>query len=167
LEMTISRLSWTFNLDFYNYTEANVLWAIGWCMILLAILIHLPLRAIATFALIVIAGHDITDHLGDQLKGLQQSPFAHFLQILYFGGDFRWFDTGPRLVVLYSIIPWIGVIAAGYCFGVVMMRSPEERRRLCYRIGGLAVLAFLVLRTFNIYGNPWGWSPSGGVLKGL
>jgi len=167
-EMTISRLSWTFNLDFYNYTEANVLWAIGWSMILLAVLIHLPRIVIGTVTLLVIAGHDVTDYFQEPLQKLvESSPAHHFLQILYFGGDFRWVDTGPRLVVLYSIIPWVGVIAAGYLFGRVMTLDTERRRSLCLRIGLGAVALFLFLRAFNIYGNPWHWTSDKGLVRAI
>lgn len=167
-EMTISRLGWTFNLDFYNYTEANVIWAIGWSMIILALLIHLPVRAIGAFALVIIAGHNLTALNWDAIeKAAMASPLAHFWQILYLGGEFRWFDTGPKLVVLYSIIPWVGVIAAGYVFGLVMVQGAPRRRRLCLQIGLGATALFLLLRTFNIYGNPWPWSADEGFLPGL
>jgi uncharacterized membrane protein len=36
LELTVVRVAWTFNFDFSHYEMAGVLWAIGWCMILLA-----------------------------------------------------------------------------------------------------------------------------------
>src|SRR5262245_43737863 len=36
LELTVIRLFWTFNLDFAHYALAGVIWALGWCMILLA-----------------------------------------------------------------------------------------------------------------------------------
>jgi uncharacterized membrane protein len=38
-------------------------------------------------------------------------------------------------VVLYSIVPWVGVIAAGYAFGAVLMLEPERRQRICLAIG--------------------------------
>jgi uncharacterized membrane protein len=168
LDMTVCRLSWTFNLDFYNYNDANVLWAIGWSMIALAGLIHLPLRVIAAFGLVVIAGHNVTDFWHDQLLGAARgSGFAPLLQLLYFGGEFRWFGTGPNLVILYSIIPWVGVIAAGYAFGAVMTLDPARRRSLCLSIGIGATVLFLVLRAFNIYGNPWPWSGEKGFVPGV
>jgi uncharacterized membrane protein len=168
LEMTISRLSWTFNFDFYNYTEANVIWAIGWSMIILAALIHLPLRAVAVFGIGIIACHNVIDFFGEQINAATQGTgVRHFLQLLYFGNEFRWFDTGPKIVVLYSIIPWVGVMAAGYAFGAIMKREPHERNSLCFRIGVSAVIAFLVLRGFNIYGNPWTWEHSDSFMKSL
>jgi uncharacterized membrane protein len=64
---------------------------------------------------------------------------------------------GP-LVVLYSIVPWIGVMAAGYGFGRLLTLEPARRDRLCYAIGGVSILLFLVLRGFNLYGDPRPWS---------
>jgi len=46
---------------------------------------------------------------------------------------------------LYVIVPWIGVMAAGYGFGLIMAKEPAERRRLCLRIGFGATALFLVV----------------------
>src|SRR6476659_9249963 len=35
LELTVIRLSWTFNVDYANYMLAGVIWSLGWCMVLL------------------------------------------------------------------------------------------------------------------------------------
>jgi uncharacterized membrane protein len=58
---------------------------------------------------------------------------------------------------LYSIIPWIGVMAAGFAFGTVMKLDADRRRKLCFALGGGAIAAFLVLRAFNVYGDPRPW----------
>jgi uncharacterized membrane protein len=67
---------------------------------------------------------------------------------------------GP-LMVLYSLIPWIGVMAAGYAFGRVLTLEPARRDRICYAVGLGATLLFLLLRGFNHYGDPRPWSPTG------
>src|SRR5437588_12212473 len=46
LELTFLRVAWTFNFDFAHYEMAGVIWVIGWCMILLAALVKLPLAVI-------------------------------------------------------------------------------------------------------------------------
>ncbi len=159
LELTVSRVSWTFNFDFYNYTEANIIWAIGWSMIVLALLVRLPLRVAAAFGLIVIAGHHLLESIAPDPWNMPAGQRAGWLwQVLYVGGEFRVAGTGPMLVILYTIIPWVGVIAAGYAFGAVMTLEREARRRWCYRIGLGAVALFLVLRGFNLYGDPSPWS---------
>ena len=163
LEMTVSRVSWTFNLDFYNYTEANVLWVIGWSMIALAALIHLPLRVIAVFGVVMIAGHNLMDYVPEAaVEAIRQSPLSGFWHVTYGPfSDFRFLGNGPRLVVLYTLVPWVGVMAAGYTFGVVMRFDDRRRRRWCLAIGlGLTAL-FIVLRGFNWYGNPWPWGNGG------
>src|SRR5437867_5941556 len=38
LELMVIRLGWTFNFEYANYMLAGVIWAIGWCMILLSLL---------------------------------------------------------------------------------------------------------------------------------
>ncbi len=159
LELTVSRVSWTFNFDFYNYTEANIIWAIGWSMIVLALLVRLPLRVAAAFGLIVIAGHHLLESIAPDPWNMPAGQRAGWLwQVLYVGGEFRVAGTGPMLVILYTIIPWVGVIAAGYAFGAVMTLERAARRRWCYRIGLGAVALFLVLRGFNFYGDPSPWS---------
>jgi uncharacterized membrane protein len=48
--------------------------------------------------------------------------------------------------VLYSFVPWIGVIAAGFGFGAVMALAPRRRNRICLALGLAAMALFLVLR---------------------
>ncbi len=163
LELTVLRVGWTFNLDFAHYLLAGVIWCIGWCMILMAGLVRLPVRWIGIIGLVIIAGHNLVDpHLGQLGQSLRGSSMAWLLQALYFGGPIQLGAGGPPLIVLYSIIPWIGVMAAGYAFGTVLAREEVGRWRLCLMIGCGATALFLVLRGFNLYGNPWPWTVAPG-----
>lgn len=167
IELTLIRMAWTFNLDFAHYMMAGVIWVIGWCMILLAVLVRLPASAVGAIGLLIVAGHDVVDPLFFQLvSALPESGIAWLWKILYFGlfgGPIALGAEGPRLNVLYSIVPWIGVMAAGYAFGIIMSSDPERRRRLCLGIGLSATALFLVLRGFNLYGDPTPW---GGAADG-
>ena len=58
------------------------------------------------------------------------------------------------------MIPWVAVMALGYAFGAVLEWEPERRRRTCYAIGLGAIATFLILRGFNIYGDPRNWEGS-------
>ena len=162
LELTVLRLSWTFNLDFAHYEMAGVLWVIGWCMILMAGLVKLPLSVSATFGAIVIAAHNLMDSRLWQLAGgLNASKFSGLWKILYFGfyaGPLQFGSDGPNLIVLYSLIPWIGVMAWGYAFGKVLTVERTQRNRICLLLGLGAIALFLVLRGFNLYGDPRPWS---------
>lgn len=159
LEFTILRLAWTFNLDFRHYEMAGVIWVIGICMVLMAGLVKLPLKALAAFGLIVIAGHNLVDsRLVSWTEHLNEHAASGLWKLLYVG-----FYAGPvqlgslHLFVLYSIIPWIGVMAAGYAFGKILTFEPARRRKLCLLIGFSAIGLFVLLRGFNLYGDPFPW----------
>jgi uncharacterized membrane protein len=161
LELTILRVAWTFNLEFMRYNMAGVIWVIGWCMVLLALQVRLPLKAVAAFGLVVIAGHNVLDSFLPALAPtLAESGLSGLWKILYLGfsaGPIALGDGGPAFWVLYSIVPWVGVIAAGYAFGAVLMLEPRQRRRVCFAIGLGSVALFLVLRGLNLYGDPRPW----------
>jgi uncharacterized membrane protein len=139
LELTVLHVSWTFRFD-YSFVLGGVIWMFGWCMILMAGLVRFSPARVGTFGIIVMATQTIF-HV-----------FAHFTpalgplwRFLYLGGDIQLGKGGPNLSILYNIVPWIGVMAAGYGFGTILLRDPDERRRLCLRIGLGATAAFLLI----------------------
>jgi uncharacterized membrane protein len=147
LELTVIRAAWTFNLDYAHYVLAGVIWMLGVCMILLAALVWLPLTAMAAFGLLVIFGQNV---FGVLAQALPEWAGA----FLYFGGVFGLGDDGPSVAVLYSIVPWIGVMAAGYAFGAIMTREDEARRRLCLWIGLSATALFVVAGCVAVFSSP-------------
>jgi uncharacterized membrane protein len=151
MELTVIRVLWTFNFDFKNYLLAGVIWMLGICMVLMAALIWLPDSAIATIGVAIIALHNLADVFRPSLAGVAQNGVA---KILYFGGGIE-----PNFYILYSIIPWIGVMAAGYAFGRIAIKPAAERNRIALIIGGVAILAFVVLRALDGYGDPRKWNP--------
>jgi uncharacterized membrane protein len=161
LEFTFLRVAWTFNFDFRHYEMAGVIWVIGCCMILMARLVKLPLAAVGTIGVLIIAAHNLMDsHMGKLLEGLDGNRFSGLWKIFYvgfFAGPIRFGPDGPNLIVLYSIIPWIGVMAAGYAFGKILTLESAQRKRLCLVIGLSAIALFLVLRGSNLYGDPRPW----------
>lgn len=162
LELTFLRVAWTFNFDFGTYALAGVIWVIGWSMIIMAGLVKLPLRFVAILGIAIIAGHNAFDgSFWGMVSTLGNDPASALQKILYVGfyaGPVTLGSDGPNLMVLYSIIPWIGVMAAGYAFGTVVNLEPARRNILCLRIGLGAIALFLLLRGFNLYGDlqPWG-----------
>ncbi len=158
LELTVLRVAWTFNFDFSHYLLAGVIWVIGWCMVLLAGLIFLPVRALAGFGLVVVLGHNILDRFVSSLyASLENSHWGWLWQVLYLGGPIQIGEHGPTLFVLYSIIPWVGVMALGYVFGSVMIMDQLACRKVCVTLGTSAIVLFLLLRGFNVYGDPRPW----------
>src|SRR6266540_3553092 len=152
LELTVIRVCWTFNFDFAHYMLAGVIWVIGWCMILMAALVRLRPKTVGIIGVAIIALHNAL------LPPLvNRVPLGELWKILYVG-FFNGPVDGTPLIVLYSIIPWIGVMAAGYAFATVLTMEPARRNRICLRLGLGAIALFLVLRGFNIYGDPQPWS---------
>jgi uncharacterized membrane protein len=161
LELTFIRVAWTFNFDFHEFLLAGVIWMLGWCMVLMAALVWLPTAAIGAFGIAVIFLHNLMDFLPAATnQQLSESALAPLWQILYFGGPIR-IGNGPTLVVLYSIFPWIGVMAAGYAFGAVMTMETERRDKICVAIGVSAIVLFFLLRTTDVYGDPRHWHATG------
>jgi uncharacterized membrane protein len=160
LELTFVRVAWTFNFDFLQYEMAGVIWVIGWCMILMAGLVKLPLAWVAGLGVGIIALHNA---LGPLLGGVfGDAALWKILYLGFFRGPIQLGPDGPNLIVLYSIVPWIGVMAAGFAFGKVLTLGPARRNRLCLQIGLGATALFVLLRASNLYGDPNPWT--GGVL---
>jgi len=158
LELTVLRVAWTFNFDFRHYLLAGVICVIGWCMVLLAGLIFLPVRALAALGLVIVLGHNILDRFVPSLFALlEKSHWGWLWQVLYLGGPIQIGEYGPTLFVLYSIVPWVGVMALGYMFGRVIIMDEPMRRKVCLALGTASIVAFLVLRGFNLYGDPRPW----------
>jgi uncharacterized membrane protein len=159
LELTVMRFFWTFNFDVINYNLAGVLWMIGWSMVALGALVWLPFEAIAAIGLAIVLGHNLVDpYLRDIGRAIGESPMRWLWQFLYFGGSVSLSESGPRIAILYSLLPWIGVMAAGYAFGRVLQWPIERRHRACLLIGGASIALFIALRTFNVYGDPRPWT---------
>jgi uncharacterized membrane protein len=149
LELTVIRVAWTFNFHFGDYLLAGVIWVIGWCMVLMAGLVRLPVPVVGGLGLAIIALHNAV--MPKLLPLVPEAPRS----ILYTA--FADPPIGP-LMVLYPIIPWIGVMAAGYAFGRVLTLEPARRHRICYALGLGGTALFLLLRGFNLYGDPRPWT---------
>jgi uncharacterized membrane protein len=81
----------------------------------------------------------------------------NILYVGFFTDPAHLWPGGPPLIVLYTLIPWAAVMAAGYAFGAILLLEPSRRDRLCLQIGLGAMALFLVLRGFNLYGDPRPW----------
>lgn len=159
LELTIVRLGWMFDMDF-SFIVLQVIWAIGWSMIALAALVFLPRAAIMTFGLVLVFGHNVLDGITVTPENRLLWSFLHVQNRIPYGEH-------NMLLVAYPIIPWIGVMALGYCFGAVMVKPEAERNRWLYIIGSGAIALFIVLRGFNIYGDPRPWVHQGAWWRDL
>jgi len=158
LELTVVRWAWTFNFSYTELLFVQVIWVIGVSMIALAALIHLPLPAAAGVGIAMMAGHNLLDGITPESLGAWGPLWTvlHVQSAIPLGG-------GRVFIVIYPLIPWIGVMAAGYAFGALLSRPERERRRTLLLLGGALTLAFVVLRAANGYGDPAPWSVQDGA----
>ena len=152
LEIVVVRFVMQFNFD-YRVTVLTVLWALGWSMVVLSALVYLPVRVVTAIGVVMIATHNLLDPITAAALG----PLGPLWSILHAPGIIL---PGPDHLVLvaYPLVPWIGVAAVGYGLGVIYDWDSGRRRALLVRLGLGLTVAFVVLRTMNVYGDPVPWS---------
>jgi uncharacterized membrane protein len=148
LEVTVTRcLGWQFNFD-YHVTVLIVLWALGWAMIVLSALVYLPASVVTAFGVVMIATHNLLDSVdsSNPLWSILHSPNVIV-------------NHPDRIVrVVYVLIPWVGVTAAGYGLGQIYRWPSARRKAFLLPLGSGLTATFLVLRGINVYGDPVRWS---------
>lgn len=180
LEVTVIRHSWFLELS-YTFSFGQVIWAIGWSMVIMSGLIFLPTTAITALGVAMIVLHNLWDavpasqfgqldwlwkilHTGEMIElapariGDTGRDFAIPVMV---GGPLSPLLTWVHLKIepaklfspFYPLIPWIGVMAAGYGFGAFMQLPQKVRRAQVFGLGCVLVLTFLVLRYGNLYGD--------------
>ena len=152
LELTVARFGWQFNLD-YGFSSGLVFWALGWSMIALAPLARLPVPWLAALGILMIAGHN----LFDVVEAADWGSLGWLWTILHQPGMLT-VGSGAGFFVLYPLIPWIGVMTAGYAFGRLATLPSARRDRTYLVLGAALVAAFVLLRLGNGYGDPAPWT---------
>jgi uncharacterized membrane protein len=136
-----------FNVD-YRLTMLDVLWALGWAMIVLSALVWLRVSVVTALGVVMIATHNLLDSVR---SGNPLWTILHSLNFIL--------ET-PRhsIFIAYPLIPWVGVTAAGYGLGQVYGWAPERRKAFLVRLGIGLTAGFFLLRGINLYGDPIRWS---------
>jgi len=141
LELTLIRFCWTFNLDFGNFILAGIIWMLGWCMVLMAAFIWLRPAAVAIIGLLIIFLQQLFEYVPRVLPSNLRIPFGKFWEFIYPSGL-----EGPSgISILYVLVPWIGVMAAGYGFGLIIRMDPVKRRKICLWTGLSCIILFIVI----------------------
>jgi len=160
-DLLIVSFSWSFNAP-PHFMLFGVVAVIGVSMMILSLLIFLPNTIILIFGLIIVFFHNMLDNIhianGTSLIWSQLHQ-----QSLFVWGNHYNYVTG------YPIIPWVGVVALGYCLGTLFQPEYEaaKRKKILRWIGLSAIILFFVLRYFNIYGNPTDWKHGENITASL
>lgn len=151
LEFTVMVFFWTTH---FNVIQLQVLWAIGVSFLFMAFLVFLPWKANLCIAIAILALINLQDFFDwDNTQGFWVVLRAIFLN----PGNF---DITPtfKLDFFYTVMPYVGMMLLGFCMGRIFGFTYQRRKRILLVSGTLMLLTFLVLRTFNLYGDPYQWS---------
>jgi uncharacterized membrane protein len=142
VEVTVVDFAWCF----IPWPAAGVIWILGWSMVCMALIVRMPVRWVGAFGIAMVAAHNLLDRINPASFG----KLYWLWMMLHTPGNipvtahFKFFN-------LYVLIPWVGVMAAGYAFGQILQRP--DRRKWMLTIGLSMTALFFVLRSFNLYGN--------------
>jgi uncharacterized membrane protein len=153
LELTVVNFGWNFDIGFNNIYFITI-WALGVSMIILAGLIHLPKKLILLIGIVLVFGHNLFDSV--HITGNNLPAFGWAL--LHDQAFFNW--HGKNVLVGYPLLPWIGIMALGYCLGNLYtpVFSAAKRKKMLLLLGSSAIVLFILLRLLNVYGDPHPWS---------
>ena len=146
LEFTVVFYAWMMSFEL-GFVFLQVIAAIGFAMIVLAGVLHLPRAVQLALALAIVCGHDV----------LAGGGFASSGNVgAFLSGAFQMVTVGetPRLLVIYALLPWTGVLLLGYAMGPLFTEEPAVRRRRLLAIGAAATALFVALRVLGVYGDP-------------
>ena len=145
IEMTIVNFAWYFDI-YFRSPGLSVIWALGASMLFMAILVHLPKKVLLGLGLLIILGHNLLD------------PF-------HFNGNIFWailhepayfaLTKDIEFAIDYPVLPWIGVMAIGFCFGSLYSQhfDSTKRRILLLQLAFSCLFLFFILRLGNFYGD--------------
>lgn len=153
LELTVLRVLMFSQITYRgNIVILLILWAIGISMIALAFLNYLPTRILAVVSIAIIGLHNLFDGIGAERFG----SGARLWDVLHQPNLFSW--MGVNFVTAYPVLPWIGVMSAGYCLGTAFRWDAARRQRFLLRLGLALIITFVGIRALNIYGDPVRWT---------
>lgn len=157
LELTLVNFAW---MGAYHTLWLQVIWVIGLSMIALALLSALPRNILWVIALSLLFGHNL-------LTPIQFLPgeWGYSLWTVLHDRNFLISEGALKVKISYPLLPWIGVIVLGYLAGPLYGKQMPfaHRARVLWRVGLAALLLFVLLRGFNLYGEtlPWQIQSSG------
>lgn len=143
LELTVIRFFWAFYVNPAEFTLAGVIWMLGWCMVLLAAFVRLPARTVGIAGVAIMLLQQVFGLLPRALPEGVHAVVAPWWAFLYPSGA----EAALGVNVLYVLVPWIGVMMAGYGLGTILERETVARDRWLTRVGLGGTMAWLVLAT--------------------
>lgn len=168
LELVVISVTWTFAptgvaaFGGRTYLALQVIWVIGASMVVLAGVQFLGRRTCLVIGAAILLGHNLLDSVWPAASTTGHTAAAwavlHSRQL---------YQIGPfQILFSYPLLPWIGVMLAGFgAAGLFEMPDKQRRDRLLW-IGMGLTAAFILLRALNVYGDPNPWAASATGIAG-
>ncbi|MBL4675926.1 MAG: DUF1624 domain-containing protein, partial [Mucilaginibacter sp.] len=115
VEIVLMSLAFSLN-PLFNSIALQVIWAIGFSMVILGLLTWLPVRAIGVVGIILIVGHDAINYIVAKPNTTEDVLLKVFFTAR---GSVFALDGNHFVFDLYAILPWTGVMFLGYLFGTL------------------------------------------------
>ncbi|HEV7609145.1 MAG TPA: heparan-alpha-glucosaminide N-acetyltransferase domain-containing protein [Steroidobacteraceae bacterium] len=136
-----------------TYVGLQVIWAIGASMVVLAGAQFLGRRACLAIGAAIVLGHNLLDASWPAASTTGSTGpvwvALHARQL---------YEVGPlSIFISYPLLPWIGVMLVGYGAAGLFELPETQRNRWLVRIGIGMVIAFILVRALNVYGDPQPW----------
>jgi len=152
-ELFIISLFRSFNPT-YNYVHLQVIWAIGISMIALSAIIYMNRHLMLVTMVLLIVAHNLLDTVHVPGNGILSFTWSLLHEPRHF--TFGYFSV----FVHYPLLPWIGIMTAGYYCGQLYTTGydPRKRKSILLTLGFGAIAFFIILRSGNFYGDADHWS---------
>jgi uncharacterized membrane protein len=136
-----------------TYLGLQVIWAIGASMVVLAGAQFLGRRTCLAIGAAILLGHNLLDMVwpAASTTGSTAPLWAalHSRQV---------YEVGPFSIFFsYPLLPWIGVMFLGYGAAALFELPAKQRDQWLLRIGMGLVIAFILIRAADVYGDPHPW----------
>jgi uncharacterized membrane protein len=154
LELTVVKFGFLFN-PAPRMVLLVVFWSIGASFVMMSGLVFLPSRVVGALGVLLIATHNLIDF--DSFSSGALGPLQPLAVLLLRPGMLT-LPGGVSVLVGYPLLPWFGVVAAGYGFAEVIRLEPWRRRSIMLVTGLGLIVAFVALRAWGIYGEPRAWT---------
>jgi uncharacterized membrane protein len=156
LELTVIKFFWFQTVD-YSLVQALVIWVIGWSMVLMSAMVFLPTPVVAGIGVFIVLAHNMTDGIRAADAASVWPPLGPLWSVLHSTEPVK-LSEHSTLFPPYVILPWFGVMCAGYGLGALFNLDRPVRRRVLTVIGLIVVLSFALVRGLNGYGDPRPWA---------
>ncbi|MEJ7739028.1 MAG: heparan-alpha-glucosaminide N-acetyltransferase domain-containing protein [Chitinophagaceae bacterium] len=153
LEFTLVNFALWFDLQF-RILIFEVIGAIGFGFIVLALILKFPPGKIGITGLIIIFGHNLLQYISFSDTS---SPLGKVASSFF---SLSVFQANPQFtfVVGYPPLPWLGIMLTGFAAGQLFTWDERKRKMAFLKIGLTVLGLFIIIRLLNFYGDTSAWS---------